>query len=122
MQAMEPTSEVAAFNTRLEADLAVAILDEAGIDALVTADNLGGAFPMMQMITGGYKVLVLTAVADEAREIIATDAADEPRSAPRQPAIYRFLSKLTPAQMAVLLAALGASIMATLYAVTQGPL
>ncbi|MDJ0664563.1 MAG: hypothetical protein QNJ75_08375 [Acidimicrobiia bacterium] len=119
---MEPTSEVAAFNTRLEADLAVAILDEAGIDALVTADNLGGAFPMMQMITGGYKVLVLTAVADEAREIIATDAADEPSPHPRQPAIYRFLSKLTPAQMVMLLAALGASIVATLYAVTQGPL
>ena len=122
MRAMEPTSEVAAFNTRLEADLAVAILDEAGIDALVTADNLGGAFPMMQMITGGYKVLVLTAVADEAREIIATDTTDEPSPEPRRPAIYRFLSKLTPAQMVVLLAALGASIMATLYAVTQGSL
>ena len=37
-------------------------------------------------------------------------------------AIYRFLNRLTPAQIAVLLAALGASIMATLYAVTQGPL
>jgi len=122
MRRMEPTSEVAAFNTRLEADLAVAILEEAGIDALVTADNLGGTFPMMQMITGGYKVLVLTAVADEAREIIATDAGDQPSPAPRRPAIYRFLAKLTPAQMAVLLAALGASIMATLYAVTQGPL
>lgn len=122
MQAMEPTSEVAAFNTRLEADLAAAILEEAGIDALVTADNLGGAFPMMQMITGGYKVLVLTAVADEAREIIATDAADESSSQPRPPAIYRFLTKLTPAQTVTLLAALGASIVATLYAVTQGPL
>ena len=122
MQPMEPTSEVAAFNTRLEADLAVAILDEAGIDALVTADNLGGAFPMMQMITGGYKVLVLTAVADEAREIIATDTADIPKPEPRPPAIYRFLTKLTPTQIVMVLVALGASIMATLYAVTQGPL
>ena len=68
---MEPTSEVAALNTRLEAELVVAQLGEAGIDAFIVADNAGGTFPMMQMVTGGYKVMVLTAVADEATEILA---------------------------------------------------
>ena len=68
---MEPTSKVAALNTRLEAELVVAQLEEAGIDAFIVADNAGGTFPMMQMVTGGYKVMVLTAVADEATEILA---------------------------------------------------
>lgn len=68
---MEPTSEVAALNTRLEAELVVAQLAEAGIDAFILADNAGGTLPMMQMVTGGYKVMVLTAVADEATEMLA---------------------------------------------------
>ena len=41
---MEPTTEIAAYNTKLEADLVVAVLAEAGIDAFIVADNLGGTF------------------------------------------------------------------------------
>lgn len=118
---MEPTTEIAAYNTKLEADLVVALLGEAGIDGLVVADNLGGAFPMMQMITGGYKVRVLEAVADEATEIIASDEA-LPEPEPRRSAISRLLSGRTPTQVLGILGLLAASIAATLYAVTQGPL
>ena len=120
---IEPTSEIGAFNTQLEADLVVAKLAEAGIDAFIVADNLGGTFPMMQMITGGYKVFVLAAVADEASEIIETDPID-PAAAPasRHSAIYRFLARLTPTQAVAVLAALGASLAATIFAVTQGTL
>jgi hypothetical protein len=120
---MEPTTEIAAFNTRLEADLVVAKLAEAGIDALIVADNLGGTFPMMQMITGGYKVMVLEAMAAEAREIAG---ADEDVTAvghgSGRSAIFRFLAKLSPTQILGVLILLAASIAATLYAVTQGTL
>ncbi len=120
---MEKTAEIAAFNTKLEADLAVAKLAEAGIDALVIADNLGGTFPMMQMITGGYKVHVLVAVADEAREIVEADL-DEPvvESRSGRSAISRFLSRLTPTQAVGVLGLLAASVAATVYAITQGTL
>jgi hypothetical protein len=120
---MEPTTEIAAFNTRLEADLVVAKLAEAGIDAFIVADNLGGTFPMMQMITGGYKIMVLETVADEAGEIAGADE-DVPvnDSKSERSAIFRFLAKLSPTQIAGVLILLAASIAATLYAVTQGTL
>lgn len=120
---MEPTTEVAAFNTRLEADLVVAKLSEAGIDAFVIADNLGGTFPMMQMVTGGYKVMVLEAVAAEAKEIVHADEdVALVDSGSGRSAIFRFLAKLSPVQIGGVLILLGASIAATLYAVTQGTL
>lgn len=119
---MEPTTEVAAFNTRLEADLVVAKLAEAGIDAFVIADNLGGTFPMMQMITGGYKVMVLEAVADEATEIVDTDEDVAIVERSSRSAIFRFLAKLSPTQILGVVILLAASIAATLYAVTQGTL
>jgi hypothetical protein len=120
---MEPTTAIAAFNTRLEADLVVAKLDEAGIEAFVVADNLGGAFPMMQMITGGYEVHVLVAMADEAGEIVIADL-DEPIMETRsgKSAIGRVLAGLTPAQALGVLALLAASIGTILYSVTQGTL
>ena len=120
---MEKTSEIAAYNTRLEADLVVAKLGEAGIDAFIIADNLGGNFPMMQMITGGYKVHVLEAMAEEAREIAEADR-DVPIEMERSPspAIWRFLTRLTPTQAVGAVALLAASVAATIYAVTQGTL
>lgn len=120
---MAPTEEIAAFNTRLEADLVVAKLDEAGIEAFVVADNLGGTFPMMQMLTGGYKVHVLVAMADEAREIAIADL-DEPITETRsgKSAIGRALAGLSPTQTVGVLALLAASIGAILYSVTQGTL
>lgn len=120
---MAPTKEVAAFNTKLEADLAVAKLAEAGIDAFIVADNLGGTFPMMQMITGGYRVMAVVTAAEEATEILDADE-DIPAAeiAPRSPALFRVLGRLSPTQIVAVLALLAASITATLYAVTQGTL
>jgi hypothetical protein len=68
---MERTIQVAAFNTELEAELAKARLAEAGIDSFFAADNLGGTFPMMQMITGGFKVQVRAADELRAQKILA---------------------------------------------------
>ncbi len=98
---MEPTTEIAALNTRLEAELAVAQLAEAGIDAFIVADNAGGTFPMMQMVTGGYKVMVLTAVADEATEVLGPLATD-PASDSEPPGVLEVLRGFTPRQLAVL--------------------
>lgn len=113
---MEPTTEIATFNTKLEADLVVALLAEAGIDAFIVADNLGGAFPMMQMITGGYKVMVLVAVADEAREMV--DAPD-PELRPERVAQSWELSRLTSAQLFGLFVLLFVSIPMTLFAMNR---
>ena len=78
---------------------------------------------MLQMITGGYKVMVLEAVADEAREIVGADEdVILTDSGSGRSAIFRFLAKLSPVQIAGVLALLAASIVATLYAVTQGTL
>jgi hypothetical protein len=67
---MEETIQIAAFNTRLEADVAVARLADAGIDALIFADNLGDTFPSMQMTTGGYRLHVLVDDAGLAEEVL----------------------------------------------------
>ena len=120
---MEPTTEIAAFNTRLEADLVVAKLTEAGIDAYITADNLGGTFPMMQMTTGGYKVMVPETLAKEAKEIAIADDEDHVETSyTDRPALYRFLERLTPGQIVAVLALVATSIFTMIYAVTQGTL
>ena len=98
---MEPTTKIAAVNTRLEAELAVAQLAEAGIDAFIVADNAGGTFPMMQMVTGGYKVMVLTAVADEATEVLGPMATSE-TSGGRPPGVAEVLRGFTPQQLVIL--------------------
>jgi len=68
---MEETTQIATFNTRLEADVAVARLADAGIDSLILADNLGDTFPSMQMMTGGYKIYVVVDDASLAEEVLA---------------------------------------------------
>ena len=120
---MERTAEIAAFNTRLEAGLVISKLAEAGIDGFVVADNLGGTFPMMQMVTGGYKVMVAETMAEEATAIAFADQ-DEPAAmpVPRRSALYRFLAKLSPAQIVGVLALLAVSLLGVFYAVTQGTL
>ena len=119
---MERTVEIAAYNTQLEADLVVAKLAEAGIEAVVLVDNLGGTFPMMQMITGGYKVHVLPMFEEEAREIVGADEGTPVEARSERSAIVRFLSRLTPAQILGVLVLLGASFAATIVAVTRGTL
>ena len=116
---MEPTSEIAALNTRLEAELVVAQLAEAGIDAFIIADNAGGTFPMMQMVTGGYKVMVLTAVADEATEVLGVTATD-PAADREPPGVKEMLVGLTPRQLLVLaVVILVVAIPVTAYTVRQ---
>jgi len=119
---LAPTAQLAAYNTKLEADLVVALLGEAGIDAFIAADNLGGTFPMMQMVTGGYRVMVLADMLEEAQEIIADPAAEEAAPGPRRSAIARMLLQLTPLQTLALLLLVALSVAAVVYSVTQGTL
>jgi hypothetical protein len=119
---MEPTTQIAAYNTRLEADLVVAKLGEAGIDAFIVVDNLGGTFPMMQMVTGGYRVMVPETLADEATEIALADEEDHMLPEPRRSALVRVLAGLTPTQGVVVLGLMAASLVAIVYAVTRGTL
>ncbi len=120
---MEPTAEIAAYNTALEAELVLAKLREAGIDGYVMADNLGGSFPMMQMITGGYKVMVPESQAEEAKEIAGADE-DVPQPTERSPrsALFRVLARLSPTQVLAVVALVAASFIGIVYAVTQGTL
>lgn len=120
---MEPTVAIAAYNTKLEAELVLAKLREAGIEGFIDADNLGGTFPMMQMTTGGYKVMVPETQADEAAEIAGADAALEVNSeSPPQSAVSRVLMRRSPTQVISMLALMIATLVTILYAVTQGTL
>lgn len=120
---MEPTIEIAAYNTSLEAELVMAKLREAGIDGHVIADNLGGAFPMMQMLTGGYKVMVPETQAMEAKEIaIADDDLPLPEPVSGRSAAFRVLSRLTGGQILLVLGLFAASLIGIIYGITQAPL
>jgi predicted Fe-Mo cluster-binding NifX family protein len=52
------------FFNRLEAEMAAGILEAEGIEAVVLADDAGGAYPPLQMARG---VRLLVAAEDEAR-------------------------------------------------------
>lgn len=86
---MEDTTQVAAFNTRIEVDVAAARLADDGIQSFITADNLGGTFPMMQMVTGGYKLHVLTTDEQRAAELLAEDEPMGSRSTPEESKLLR---------------------------------
>jgi hypothetical protein len=84
-----PWSQVAAYSDRFEADLVVARLREIGIAAYVSADDLGGTLPLMQLAEGGCRVLVPAQQVSAARREItrvgsyATDTTPlGPRRAP----------------------------------------
>ncbi len=64
------------FPNRISAEMAAGLLESEGIEALVLADDAGGAYPMLQFIRG---VRLLVAPEDEAqaREILAAMAAGE---------------------------------------------
>ena len=61
------------FPSRIEAEMAQGILESEGIEAIVMADDAGGAYPMFQFIRG---VKLMVASEDEARaqEILAAMA------------------------------------------------
>ena len=52
------------FSSRIEAEMAQGILESEGIEAIVMADDAGGAYPMLQFVRG---VKLLVAAEDEAR-------------------------------------------------------
>jgi hypothetical protein len=62
------------FANRIEAEMAAGLLESEGIEALVRADDAGGAYPMLQFVRG---VRLMVAKEDEARaqEILAAMAA-----------------------------------------------
>jgi hypothetical protein len=62
---------VKTFLTRIDADLARAALESAGIAAVVGADDVGGTRPSLWM--GGVTVLVRAADQHDARRILGDD-------------------------------------------------
>ena len=53
---MSPLVPVASFPTRIEAEMAQGLLRSAGIAAVVSADDAGGAYPFQ--LSGGVQLLV----------------------------------------------------------------
>ena len=62
--------EVGTYNTRSDAELVQATLTAAGIPSVISADDAGGAYPFD--LTGGARVLVDEADADDAAAVLAT--------------------------------------------------
>ena len=58
------------IGNQTEADIAVSALDAAGIDAIITADTVGGTRPHLAATGGGFQVLVREEDVLEARDIL----------------------------------------------------
>jgi hypothetical protein len=70
------------FPNRLAAEMAAGLLASEGIEALVLADDAGGAYPMLQFIRG-VRLLVAPEDRYRAREILAAMAQGaEPENQP----------------------------------------
>jgi Putative prokaryotic signal transducing protein len=65
---------IRSFFNHVEADIAKSVLETAGIDALVQADDAGGVQPGL-WAAEGVQLLVREEDADDARQIL--DSADE---------------------------------------------
>lgn len=77
---------VARFGSRVMADLARSMLLDAGIAAVVTADDAGGLHPELPLVTGGVGVSVPPADLRLARSLLEGDpSVDANRSAGRHP-------------------------------------
>ncbi len=61
------------FPSRIEAEMAQGILEGEGIEAVVMADDAGGAYPMFQFIRG-VKLMVAATDKFRAQEILAAMA------------------------------------------------
>ncbi len=70
------------FPSRLEAEMAAGLLESEGIEAMVMADDAGGAYPSLQFVRG---VRLMVAAEDQyrAREILKDMA--EPVEPPEEP-------------------------------------
>lgn len=58
------------FFTRLEAEMAAGLLEAEGIQAFVSADDAGGAYPPLQHIRG-VRLIVFAEDENRAREILS---------------------------------------------------
>lgn len=58
------------FSTRLEAEMAAGLLEAEGIQAFVSADDAGGAYPPLQYVRG-VRLIVFQEDEIRAREILA---------------------------------------------------
>lgn len=58
------------FPNRILAELAAGLLEGEGIEAMVMADDAGGAYPALQFVRG-VRLLVAQEDEDQAREILA---------------------------------------------------
>jgi hypothetical protein len=58
------------FPNRIVAEMAAGLLESEGIEAMVMADDAGGAYPMLQFLRG-VRVLVAPEDRHRAREILA---------------------------------------------------
>lgn len=66
---MDNTVCVKTYNTRLEADLDRSYLQSLGIESIVTADDLGGAYPFpFQPNSAGVSLLVKKSDFEKAKE------------------------------------------------------
>jgi hypothetical protein len=57
------------FASRIEAEMAAGLLESEGVEAMVLADDAGGAYPMLQFIRG-VRLLVYREDEARAREIL----------------------------------------------------
>ena len=73
---MNRTEVVAVFEDRLPGELARSMLADAGIDATVLADDVGGLHPELSRLSGGVRLVVAPSDAAHARELLAEDHSD----------------------------------------------
>ncbi len=68
----ERLAVVGIFNNQMEADIAVSVLDSAGIEATIQADSVGGFRPHLAWANGGFKLLVREEDEAASREALKT--------------------------------------------------
>ena len=59
------------FAIRENAEMAMGLLEDAGIAAVLESDDAGGAFPTIYLSGGGFRVLVNELDRDQAEEVLA---------------------------------------------------
>jgi Putative prokaryotic signal transducing protein len=62
---------VATYSTRSEAEIVQGLLASAGIDASISADDAGGAYPFV--LSGGAQLLVDETDVEAATEVLASE-------------------------------------------------
>jgi hypothetical protein len=68
---------VRSYGTRAEADLAKGALEDAGIQAMIQADTVGGMREHVAWSGAGFRILVREEDATSAQEVLAPPAEDE---------------------------------------------